>query len=380
MLIDEIKLEDVVKKDNVSQDNSEGTADTTKENSEGADGAEGDEAAKLAAEEAAKAAADSGTEVESESIAFDTLTQETGVEVRSNQDLTERLKELADYKSGKADMGLSPALKKAMEIEKAGGNITDFFRAFTLNEAQMTDKDVLRHIHLQTDKLAQKNPNLAGMTFDRQYNAEFAELLKWQSISDDLDKQAYYKEHAENIEFQKELHAHKVNEGREGIKAQKDNYPVTVPAQGPSKEEQDAIIEKHNKAVEATLTGFKVIDIPIDEKENFAIGLNTKTKPLVEGWMRNMPQFLAHIGIDQKGFNYEKLMRAMVLVAEIDNGGFGSRFKKQIIDNADARTLENDLNGNRIIDRTDKNGAGGLTEEQEFLQKAQAAKEAKRRG
>lgn len=360
-------------------------ADTDNSTSAAADGGSGktDDAGASAAPAADASTAQDGASGSTDNAVdlgqdvFNTLTHDTGVEVRTREDLTSRLKELADFKAGKAVLpGLSPALVKAIEVERSGGNLIDFFRAFTLDEAQMLDMDVLKHVHLQTDKLASKNLSLAGKEFDRLYKREFAELLKWNSTTDDVDKEAFYKEHADDIDYQKELYAHRVKEGREAIKAQKDNYSVESPAQGPSKEEQDLLIKKHSEAVEATLTGFKVIDIPIEGQEKFSVGLNAKTKPLVEKWMRDMPAYLAHIGIKPDGFDLQKLHRMMVLTATLDDPAFGALFKKQILDNKDINTLENDLKGNRVIDRGTKAGsAAPLTDEQEIAKQAREKRE-----
>jgi thiamine pyrophosphokinase len=306
--------------------------------------------------------------------AFNTLSEETGIKIGGNTDIRDSLIELNKYRGGDIP-GISPALKKAIEIEKQGGNLSAYFRTLTVEEDKWDDKEVLKHVYLDKSPVAKNNPRLAGMDFEREFRVRYDKFLTYQGMKDEAEKKEFYEQNSEDIEYQKERYSFDTSQARSEIKSMKDNFPVTV-EQGLTQQQVDEILQDHERKVGAAIGSFETLDIPIEGEngqpaEVFKIGLNATTKPVVEQWMRNPDQFLQAIGISGGVIDHKTLLNVASLVAAVSEPGFGARFKKQILDNKNIKTVETELAGARTVDRT-LTGDGNKTLEQQIADKFEA--------
>lgn len=283
--------------------------------------------------------------------AFSSLSEETGVKVGSDEEIVNSLKELSQYRAGKIP-GVSPAILKAIEVEKQGGNLTDFFRALSREPEKMGELEVLKEAFLEKSTRAKTNPSLAGKDFERDYKAKYGVFNAWQAMKDPDEKQAFYTENADDIEYQKELYANDVTESRKQFKELQDKFPVQAKAEGESQEKIDAAIKQHQADSAAAFTAFKPVEIPLDGTEKFMVGLTDKTRPVVKDWMNEPEKFLNAIGLSPNRIDYAKLQSVMALVADISLGDFGKRLQDHIVASKNVKTLESDLDKNASkIDR-----------------------------
>lgn len=353
MEIEDIKLDDIKLKDSPAGEGSTETEDK-----------------EVIADPPPGAAAGSNDEPKNNDEAdFTSLSDEVGFEVRSNEDIVSGLKELRDYRSGKFP-GLSPALQKALDIERQGGNVSAYFQALSLEEDKLDAKEVLQHVFLKDNDVAKSNPKLAKMDFERDFRAKYSTYLTHQSLKDETEKAAFYEQNAEEIEYQKEKYDFAVSQARQSLKDFKEKYPASV-QNGLTDAQRDEIISTHNREMDLVIKSFKAVDIPIEGDEVFKLGLDAETAPLVEKWAKNPQSFFDAIGFGQDKIDHKTLYNVMVAVANFSQGKFGSRFKEQILSNKDVHTIENDLSGKKAIDPKGATQPGKLSLEEQIAQAAE---------
>lgn len=356
MDIDELKLDDIKLKDGPAVDGSAKVDDGKEENAESSTSA---------------AASEKPLEVDNDEADFTSLSDEIGFEVRSNEDIVSSLKELKDYRSGKI-LGLSPALTRAMEIEKQGGNVSAYFQALSMEEDKMDEKEVLQHVFLQKDEVAKSNPKLAKMDFERDFRAKYSTYLSHQSLKDESEKAAFYEKNADEIEYQKEKYNFAVGQARQEVKDFKEKFPISVQS-GLTAAQRDEIINNHNREVDGVMKNFKAIDIPIEGEEVFKLGVDAETGPIVEKWAKDPQSFFEAIGFKERmnREDYTTFHNVLVAVANFSQGKFGSRFKEQILSNKNLNTIENELGGRKDIPQKGISAPGNLSLDERLAQAAE---------
>jgi len=292
---------------------------------------------------------------EEELEAFNTISQETGVEVSSDEDILKALVELDGYRKGNYP-GVSPALKKAIEIERNGGDLAAYFRSQSLNPEQLDDREMLRLEFLDKDSVSKRNPKLASMNFEREYKNRYGVYFQYQSLKDEAEKAEFYEKNSGEIEYQKERYADDVAQARKSMQDLKENFPITRPG-GLTEQQERELAIKHENDQSQAIKGFKPVELSLGDDEKFAIGLDSTTRPIVTRWVRDPRAFLKDIGFDgeSNSIDYDRLMRVATVIANVSVPGFGERLKKAVLDGKNIKTIENELTGARRIDRSGGN-------------------------
>lgn len=305
---------------------------------------------------------------------FNSLSAETGVKLTSDSDIVDSLKELAQYRSGKIP-GVSPTLVKAIEIEKQGGNLNAFFRALSREPDKMSEVDLLRESFLEKSERAKTNPSLASKDFERSMKQNYGSYLTYESIKDAEEKKEFYEKNSEDIDYQKELYKNDVEQSKKAFKELQEKFPVEQKQAGMTQAQLDELSKLHLKESSAAFSAFKAVDIPIEGEDKFAVGLTDKTKPIVEGWLKDPEKFLNAIGFSPDKIDYARLRDVMAVIADISSGDFGKRFQGHVLASKNVKTLEEELDKNpKKIER----GASEQNKDGDIWDKIGDAFEAKR--
>jgi hypothetical protein len=283
---------------------------------------------------------DAGDDDLSDEEAFVALSEETGVEVNSDEDIVSALTELAQLRQQQPNPldGLSPAIQQAIEVEKSGGDLADHFRRTSMDFEKMDATEVLRQKFFKDNsKLYKANPKLAQMKFERNLKDNYGRFQQLQGL-EDIEKEDFLEQHGqENIEYEELMFQNDVEEARNELSEwQKSAKPeakstTSESQQGLSEDEAKKIAEKYMETKEKVMNDFKAVTIPIgDNADAFALGLNESTEPLVTEWANNPATFLEDIGFNNGEVDIERLMPIMTLIAEASNGDLGGKLARHV--------------------------------------------------
>lgn len=288
---------------------------------------------------------DEGSSNEEYDQAFTELSEETGIEVRSSDEVVQALQELAGYRKGEGvQSNLSPAIMAAIGVEKAGGDLSEHFRRVGMDFEKMDGAEVLRQKFFKDNaSLHKQNPKLAQMKFERQSKDNYGMFHHYQSLKTEDEKEQYAEEVGmENIEYEKLSYENDVAQGKTDLQAwQKESAPKQETPPGSASNVSQEKIDAYQANAKEALKNFEAVTIPIGENvEDYALGLNESTTPIVTDWVENPYNFLQAIGFEGDSIDTERLLPIMTLIAEAAEGSLGSRLKEYIVSNKNIETIE----------------------------------------
>lgn len=311
------------------------------------------------------------------------LSEETGVEVTSDDDVINKLKELASLREGSDLSKLSPAIQAAIKVEQEGGNLSEHFARVSMDFDKMDTKEVLRQQFFKNDaKLYGTNPKLAKMKFERHFNEKYGKWESYNNLTDDSDKEDFLDENGgqDSIDYEKMMLDNDAALAKEELQVWKDEVkPVEKQATdgGLTEEEATTYANDYSAKVEETLSSFNSVAISMGEGSNdFELGLNEATKPTVEGWMKNPSTFLQDIGFNGQEIDTQRLMPIMTLLAEASLGDLGAKIAKFTVDSENVETIrqaQEKPNGKTGADSSQ--GRGALDDWEAIGEEAQKASE-----
>ncbi|KKN63267.1 hypothetical protein LCGC14_0503850 [marine sediment metagenome] len=294
---------------------------------------------------------------------FTHLNQETGLDIKSDEELYSSIKglkaentELKDKVNLDPYSGVSELLKKAIEYEKKGGNVKTFLSMTSIDTQGMSSKELVRQKFFNDNpELVKLNSEFAAQKFDRAFDDKYG-ILEEDKTEDDFDDNIDYlkwqesKAFAKNeLDYESRASAQNIDDLKKDIM---DKDPETM-ASAQSKVDEEALRktqEKYETDSNKFKEEFESIAIPLDAKgENlFNIGLNKDTKPVFEKWLENPSSFFEHIGLsnDGKNIDAEVFGGHIALVAALEGTGesaIGSAIVKYVLENFDKETLETKL-------------------------------------
>lgn len=361
-------------------DSTDGDDDTTKGSKKDEDeGSSSTGADSATTDEGEKETDDDQSELE----IFNALSEETGVDIASDDELVDALTELAAYRAGEKtnDQPLSAAMQEALKVEQAGGDLAGHFQRTAMDFDNMDGKEVLRQEFYKDDAdLYKTDPALAKMKFERSLSQRYKLVESYDALTDEDDKSDFVEEHGmENIEYERLMLKHDVKTARDKMNAWKSEAAPVVKeqvAKGEMTTEETAeYVEKYNNQVQTSLADFEAVSIPMGEGiEDFNLGLNETTKPIVEGWVQNPSTFLEAIGFKGSDIDTNSLLPIMTLLAEVTSGTLGSRITKYALDGKNIETFkENSGKPTNNGVAVDQNRGGG----DEWDQIGEAAEQAR---
>lgn len=291
---------------------------------------------------------------------FRYLTEETGVEVTGIDQVVDGLKELAELRKGKGQtQNLSPAMQAALAVESAGGDLSEHFRRAGMDFENMDAQEVLRQKFFKDNAALHKsNPKLAQMKFERELRDKYGTYFAYNALKDETERQDFIEENGEEeIEFEKLMLESDSNNAKTELEEWKKTAAPDKPAQStqtatsqPSQEEIDRINREYSEKAPKAFEDFEALSIPMGEgQKDFALGLNDKTRPIVESWVNNPYTFLNAIGFEDNNVDIERLIPVMTAIAELSEGTLGPRLKKYITDSSDIETLDKKIDKPKVI-------------------------------
>lgn len=286
---------------------------------------------------------------QNEEEGFTALSEETGVQISSDDELVSSLKELASLRKSGGGRGLSKSIQEAIKVEKQGGNLAEHFARTGMDFDKMDDKEVLRqNFFKEQSKLHGSNPKLANMKFERDFSEKYGKWMKYQNLSEEDKKDFADDNDMENIEYEKMMFENDAQDAKGSLNQWKEEVAPVADASntmlGMTEKEADLYAQNYSKMAQASLDNFEAVNIQMGEGiKDFSLGVNETTKPLVEGWAKNPSTFLKDIGFDGKEIDVDRLLPIMTLIAEASVGTLGERIGKYIMDDEDVDTFKNKL-------------------------------------
>ena len=302
-----------------------------------------------------------------EEEAYLALSEETGVEVISDEDVVVKLKELASLRKDSGLSSLSPAMQAAIKVEQEGGNLSEHFARVSMDIDKMDTKEALRQQFFKNDaKLYGTNPKLAQMKFERHFNEKYGKWESYNNLTDEIDKKEFLDDHdQESIDYEKMMLENDGALAKEELTAWKESVkPVEKQATegGMTEKESSEYATKYTAKVNDTLSSFQSVAISMGEgAKDFALGLNDTTRPKVEGWIKNPSTFLKDIGFNGSEIDTERLLPIMTVLAEASVGDLGGKIAKFTVDSDDVETIkkrQDKPNGKTGADSSQDRGDG----------------------
>ena len=156
--------------------------------------------------------------------------------------MLEALEELAEYKK------LSPALQKAIEIERNKGDVAAYFKALSNDPSQLSDRDALWEQYVaENPKRVAGNPKFARLDFDRKLDKEYSLLNEYEKLSAS-DREDFLEEHKDEIEYLKEKRKFDAEAARASLQEAREKatfHPVEPKGGAMSEEKLQEVIRNH---------------------------------------------------------------------------------------------------------------------------------------
>lgn len=274
------------------------------------------------------------------------FSEEVGLEIKSDEDVVVALKELAEYK------GLSPALQKAIEIERENGDVALYLKALANDPKNLSDRDALWEQYVaENPKRVSANPKFARLDFDRKQDKEFALLVEYEKLPAS-EREDFLAEHKADLEYLTEKRKFEAEAARASLQEARDKMTFKTPVVAPPVPDEEAVrkaLGVHEEGYKKALAEFDVVSLSLGKDLEFNVGLSDVNKKRATEWMKNPETFLNELGFYRGKINYDELAGWATLLADIKYGTFGERVRQAILDNKDIKTLESTLDAPGIV-------------------------------
>lgn len=322
------------------------------------------------------------------SFDFNSLKEETGVEVEDVDGLKKALSDYKDLQSKYEELSkkdplesLPKEIQEAVKYQKAGGDLAHYFSLRGKNFESMEEKDVLREKYFKDNaELYKKNPKLANIRFEKDYKSKFG-VLETPHFEDDDEqtaeekRRAFLSKNAQDIEEAKELKTYEVSTARDELKQWQEESTTPQTPTGLSDEEVQKGIKEYHTKVDETLKDFETVEIPVSDKkdENFKYNLSDEDKSYLKERMSEPRKLLEDIGIVQdKPLDVDKMKEAAMAMRLVKNGVV-KLAKDYILEKFNKETIETKLENPK-----DPETAKGTPDNKSFDEKLAEAFEKKR--
>lgn len=280
---------------------------------------------------------------------YEALSERTGFDISNDDDIVALVEDL-----GKVDPleGVSPLLKKAIDIEKGGGDVKQFLSILRVNVEGLDPKKALFEKYLNSNPDLAKDEAYAKEKFDRDYDMKYG-ILANEKLDVDFENDGEYAQYLKDREFAKKELEWNGNAAKAELQGKQDELltEAHVPVQDntPSEEAQQMQTQYVEDAA-AFMEDFETIQIPIDKegKSHFSVPMNSESRPLLAEWSKTPSKFFDYIGVpsDGKSINAEALNSHMAMTAMLAVGGekgFGYIFANAMTERINSGTIEHEL-------------------------------------
>jgi len=275
---------------------------------------------------------------------WEAFSENVGIELDSDDAVIESLKELAEYKN------LSPALQKAIEIEKAQGDVALYFKTIANDPKDLSDRDALWEQYVtENPKRVAGNPKFARLDFDRKLDKEYELLTKYEKLSAS-EQEEFLAEHKADIDYLKEKRKFDADTARATLQETRDGMTFAPVKTGQVDEKQaQEMFKAHESGYKKAISEFDVVALKVGKDFEFNVGLTDSNKKIATEWMKQPEKLLNELGFSKGKIDYDTLAGWAALIADIKYGTFGERFRQALLDNKDISTLEKTLDAPGIV-------------------------------
>jgi hypothetical protein len=276
---------------------------------------------------------------------WDAFSEDVGIEITSDEDIVASLKELATYKT------LSPALQKAIDIERNNGDVEAYFKSITLNPEKLSDRDALWEQYVaENPKRVADNPKFATLDFNRKIEREYSLLNQYEALPAS-EQEEFLLEHKAEIDYLKEKRKFEADGARASLQEQRDKatFKDRPDIKQKTEEQLAKIMEGHQIGYKKALSEFDTVALNLGEGFEFNVGLTASNKKVAEEWMKHPEKFLNELGFVEGKIDYDTMIGWAALIADVKYGNFGTRLRQALVDNKDIKTLESTLDAPGIV-------------------------------
>lgn len=310
---------------------------------------------------------------------FGKLSQDTGYQLSSDEDLIKvlsqarenetRLKELesrdpfADY---------DPIVKDIANAKKAGLNIDAYMNARKLDVDSLDAKEAMRQKFMLDN--ADEDPAFAKARFEREYKAKYG-LINDHRTEEDFDSPEEYQQFLDDKKFAEMSLASDERKSKQDLNKWKEQN-VTIPdtPTGLSDEDAKKVLEEYHQRVDSTVSELEGLEFKVGDKD-FQFGFDKDSKAAITEGLKNPDKTMKEVlGIDLESGNIDtnKLARMLALDAAFNSPTLGKTLQEFIMENNIKQTIEA-----KEANPKDPNSLGSAPEtksEMELVAEAFAAK------
>src|SRR6476660_488649 len=233
---------------------------------------------------------------------WEAFSENVGIELDSDDAVIESLKELAEYKN------LSPALQKAIEIEKAQGDVALYFKTIANDPKDLSDRDALWEQYVtENPKRVAGNPKFARLDFDRKLDKEYELLTKYEKLSAS-EQEEFLAEHKADIDYLKEKRKFDADTARATLQETRDGMTFAPVKTGQVDEKQEQeMIKAHESGYKKAISEFDVVALKVGKDFEFNVGLTDSNKKIATEWMKQPEKLLNELGFSKGKIDYDTL-------------------------------------------------------------------------
>lgn len=271
------------------------------------------------------------------------LSEQTGVELSSEEDIVTALNELYEYKTA-TPVEIPKEAQMVADLINSGGDYRSKLRLLSLDTENLNDKDALKESFFLTNEVERSN-ELAGMQFERDFSNKYGILDKVNKITDPDEKAEFEQENKEEIKYAKLSYEQDVKNAK-GQVSKFIEESTTLPSDDGSMSEEEAneIYENHVNNVNHTLNSFEGVELPLGEsgKDSFNLTLSDEDRPLLQEVLTNpIDYFRETVGVDMKTgeiLDYNQLSSIFTVIQNWDR--LAPVLGQYYMEQTDKKTLE----------------------------------------
>lgn len=244
----------------------------------------------------------------SEQEMYNDLTQESGVDIKSYEDVVKSLKELKALKENPYN-GVSNLLKEAIKAEQQGIDPGRFIQLSKTDFDKMDSRRILfEQFITKNPDLYASNPSFAERKFNRDFMSKYGVIDK--TIDPETMEESEINSLKEEQQFARDSLDYDAGVARKELNDLKGRAltpdPSTQPPPEPTKEEVDKMKQEAEAEADSIMESFDSLEVPFG-KEKINIQINNKMKEEIRQGVLDPLSFLGkYLGIDASGEKFNK--------------------------------------------------------------------------
>lgn len=250
------------------------------------------------------------------------LSDETGIELSSEEDVVAALNELYEFKTN-PQPELPKEAQMVADLISSGGDYRSKLRLLSLDTENLNDKEALKEAFFLKNEV-KGTQELANMQFERDFRNKYGVLDKLNSFTDPDEKAEFEAENSEEIKFAKLSYEQDVKDAKDSVSRFIEDSTTPSTEEGMTEEEMNQIYQNHVDQVNSVSTDFEGVVLPYGEngEDSFNLMISDEDRPLLQEALTNpVDYFRETVGIDiQTGQinDYNQLASVITMIQNSD--------------------------------------------------------------